>query len=123
MKKYYIPYELSQRMVKLGFSEKCFDLHGDTPSGKITNNLLYNGRTPKIIWDQAFDWFRENKSLHSCLDITISSRWFYFIYNLKSKRNSEVAPCDNNLSYNVYEEARQACLERLIEIVENEKTE
>lgn len=61
----------------------------------------------------AFDWFRKKYNLHCVIDEYENPKsWGYLI------NDDELT---ESFGYNTYEEARQVCLEKLIEIVENER--
>jgi hypothetical protein len=120
MEKEFVPYELALKMKQLGFDEPCFRyyqngfLMNDNPYLVPKNSHLLNSEkecsTP--LYQQAFRWFRENYDLlgiptHSRYTI-ISNKWVG-------------QPLYGN--YNSYEEAELGCLEKLIEIVEQEKEE
>lgn len=61
----------------------------------------------------AFEWFREKHNLHCVIDEYENPKsWGYLINN---------DDLDEAFSFSSYKEARQACLEKLIEIIENEK--
>ena len=55
MKKQFTPYEISVKLKELGFNEKCFDVYSDVKSVGMFRNSPRD-RTPKILWQQAFDW-------------------------------------------------------------------
>ena len=65
MKKQFIPYEMSVKLKELGFNEKCFDVYSDVKSVGMFRNSPRD-RTPKILWQQAFDWLF-NKFSYLCV--------------------------------------------------------
>ena len=75
MKKQFTPYEMSVKLKELGFNEKCFDVHSDVKSVGIFRNSPRD-RTPKILWQQAFDFFMENYGYIS--SVTFSKNIFRF---------------------------------------------
>jgi hypothetical protein len=127
MKKEFVPYELALRMKQLKFDEKCIAYY--QKSAVIGNdNILpisftnmasdfndyeysklgvpfYSAPT----WQQAFRWFREKYGIVGYCYIPNETGYWGHSFENKSK-------------YDTYEEAELACLEKLIEIVENEKT-
>ena len=116
MKKQFIQYEMSVKLKELGFNEKCFDVHSDVKSVGMFRNSPRD-RTPKILWQQAFDWIRVNKNIQIHIFI-FDNKWYFNGRNIKS----DLGYFDeSNNKYPTYEDARLACLEKLIEIVENKK--
>lgn len=129
MKKEFIPYELALRMKQLGFNEPClaswsytYELqnHVELKLGYIIDGP--NNYTNAPSFQQSFIWFREKYGLHSYLspklsypDDTITGE--YYINILCNKFDYDV---DNDGVY-LYEEAKLACLEKLIEIVESKE--
>ena len=121
MEKEFVPYELSVKLKELGFDEPCFGVW-NSPKGKMEVTLVYMGNLHngyindkesfKIcapLWQQAFDWFRE-KGLHSW--IYQSNRYSFHYTILKEGRYAK-----NGSDTIHYQEARQACLEKLIELI------
>lgn len=114
MNKQYIPYKASKRLVLFGFKEKCFDLYGDNLGcGKLITK--FRKRTPKILWQQAFDFFREKFFLSGEV-YHFNGKWSYDIENILTGFNE--ANIENEIDFNV---ARLACLNNLIEIVKKLK--
>jgi hypothetical protein len=125
MEKEFAPYELAFRMIALGFDGSC--LAGYSTS---TEKLEYYSR-PLITKDsftvdaptysQAFRWFREKYHIIGEAKFkggkTTKTAWYdYIIY-------SEIDWDDKNPNeqWKKYEEAELACLEKLIEIVEQKQ--
>ena len=106
MKEQFIPYELAVKLKELGFDEECFRVklknspehwytqtdYEDYPEQKEEEVLI-------PLWQQAFEW-------------------------LWNKTNKYIIPIPNDdkewlclgQKFKTYEEARQACLEKLIEL-------
>ena len=133
MEKEFVPYELALRLGSLGFDEPCFgyyvegelrgvnlgieQLGGIKPYYQrfgfhtLSNHDIDNPK--KIVvtaptWQQAFRWFREKYDLNYV--IVKAESWFYTING-----------CNTQEGFNTYEEAELACLEKLIEIVEQKE--
>ena len=117
MKNQFISYEMSVKLKELGFNEKCFDVYSDVKSVGMFRNSPRD-RTPKILWQQAFDFFREKHDLYCAItSSTMMIDWTYYIF-----KSANSKPLENPILEGwTYEEARLACLEKLIEIVENKK--
>ncbi len=142
MKKEFVPYELTVKLKDLGFDEPCIyyfnksennQLWQDIESGYYRNsvvskgNLLWgetydNGNVSAPLWQQVFDWFNEKFFLMSSIQLKsknhLGANYFYVIKNHK-----DVIDDSHTIIVEGFEsvlKARQACLEKLIEIVDNE---
>ena len=117
MKREFIQYELEVKLVELGFNEKTFDVHSDI----VTSGFkVVKKPTPRILFQQAFRFCREQLLLDSC----IIPYWFIdgeykvkkYTYSIEpSNRFDEYFDCDSD-EYDTYKEAEIACLVKLIEI-------
>jgi hypothetical protein len=128
MEKEFVTYELALRMKQLGFDEPCLGhyqdrdettLHGavatsknvyfsigETNKGFIVRNSPISNCVLAPTYSQAFRWFREKYNIHIRIEKYDETKWWA---NWGSW-TSEV--------YSSYEEAETACLQKLIEIVE-----
>jgi hypothetical protein len=132
MKKEFVPYELAMKLKELGFDEPCFGFYqleyGEIRPTMVDDNEQYrltgyrtckNSEIPKHYtsaptFSQCFRWFREKYNL--CVVIKpIDDKKLGLGYNL-TKNGLIMKACTT------YETAELACLDKLIEIVENEKT-
>ena len=130
MKKEFCTYKQALALKELGFNELCFTTYDD--EGRLRNpfdyerseyektNISYiedstqfltneslNSKSNFIIAplkQQAFRWFREKHGLYSVID-GLEHRQYYKITQLNSYSKE----------YDTYEEAEQACLDKLIE--------
>ena len=117
MKKEFLPYDLEVKLVELGFNEKTFDVHSDI----VTSGFkVVKKPTPRILFQQAYRFCREQLLLDSC----IIPYWFIdgeykvkkYTYSIEpSNRFDEYFDCDSD-EYDTYKEAEIACLVKLIEI-------
>lgn len=110
MKEQFIPYQQATHLKELGFNEKCFDVHRDVKPGRCKPR----DRTPKILWQQAFDWFREKHNLFGIIDFHASRNSYMF----KIKNKEYV---DADYEFETYQEARSSCLNKIIQIVESKQ--
>lgn len=110
MKNQFIPYELAVKLKELGFDEVCLAFYDGTKAFTYSpnNNKIYAVKILAPLWQQAFDWFRE-KGLHSWVYQSDKYRFHYTI--LKDGRYVK-----NDSDAIHYQEARQVCLEKLIEL-------
>jgi hypothetical protein len=129
MEKEFVPYELALRMKQLGFDEPCFGYWYTEQEEykKIDIQLatidFLEGEEDYIlapIFPQAFGWFREKYFIHGEPKykggLTKETAWYdYIIISNIDWDDSKI----KNKQYKTYEEAELACLEKLIEIVEN----
>jgi hypothetical protein len=130
MEKEFVPYELALKMKVLGFDEPCFyqyvrDFDNDGELIPIVSDNNYptvrNNSQVSICsggdcfaaptYSQAFRWFREKYDIKPCFDWHPTEEYRYCIYYSK---NTYFQVCD----FLTYEEAELACLEKLIEFVE-----
>lgn len=132
MKKEFVPYELAVKLKELGFDEICIasyfipNLHSlKFPNYWKQNSTLSMGEDgcTAPLYQQAFRWFREKYNLFGCIDLhsCIPPHWFVRIDNIVTNDyvfHSE----DEHKKFTTYEEAELACLTKLIEIVEQNKT-
>lgn len=122
MEEQFVPYELALKLKELGFNEMCIATFDEDNNFELQDFQQSYDTFPKHIisaplWQQAFDWFRENHSLYSIIIPTINMYWTFKTTTVVESM-VEVPPyahVDAN-DYSTYEEARQACLEKLIEL-------
>ena len=126
MEKEFVPYELAVKLKALGFDEPCLKVFNESKQPRINsesrnwNDNLKNGDTTSVpTFSQCFRWFREKYHIIGYPIFkggkTTQTAWYdYVIY---SEIEWEV---DNpNQQWKTYEEAELACLEKLIELIEN----
>ena len=116
MKNEFCTYEQALALKELEFDEPCIGyyynekIYFDSPGVNLTGP---SGEQPLPLKQQAFRWFREKHELFVLIGVR-SVTPFKFYYSITDIRGNEI---DCNLSYiNTYEEAEQACLDKLIEI-------
>lgn len=138
MKDQFVPYELAVKLKELGFDEECFGCsYRDTPDQKSSLNIYFakqpiNNSSLKEdkgialpLWQQAFDWFREKHNLDSYVRKITYREWKLEInYILQNDSKEEWEKYKKFQDYKeAYEEARKACLEELIKILEERNHE
>jgi hypothetical protein len=137
MEKEFVPYELAVKLKTLGFDEPCFGYYVDGELRGINLGIEELGgiepyyqrfgfhtlnnhdidNPNKIVvtaptFSQAFRWFREKYGMIFTL---IASTYYYpSVSFINTDGNSEIELGE----FETYEEAELACLEKLIEIVE-----
>ncbi len=115
MEKEFIPYEQALALKELGFDEPCFGYYLASTLF-ISNDIVYNSTDIPVIkaplYQQAFRWFREkHKLVFNFISYNIVKPGEYhwsITWNDEAKASGIVK---------TYEEAEQACLDKLIEIV------
>jgi ligand-binding sensor domain-containing protein len=128
MKKEFIPYELALKMKQLGFDEPCFaqwdemqlyplQQGGESAYFETNKNSRLSFNTMAPTFSQAFRWFREEYDLRIWIESNHGVSKFEYViattnHNFIDKQFNDFS------SYKTYEEAELACLEKLIEIVE-----
>lgn len=122
MKDQFIQYKLAKALKYLGFDVPCFAKYQKLDSEnanyqlKLASIMLnFNARDTSIsapLWQQAFDFFRKKHGLISCIHIDFS----YEIYGGVHTEGYNNPYHIESEGFHSYEEARLACLEKLIEI-------
>jgi len=120
MEKEFVPYELAVKLKELGFDEPCLARHlvvteWEKQTGEKRLQLFLDAsiedkfliKAP--LWQQAFNWFTR-KGLHSYIEGAYP--WFRYYINTEDDRYE-------GFKHLKIEEARLACLEKLIEICKN----
>lgn len=135
MNKEFVTYEQAKALKELGFDEPCLAGYNfkdgrkgqfTYPSAKEPNTTskarVYN-QDKKIVgaplYQQAFRWFREKYSLIASPVWRIDNTWDM---NIQKLDNNGLLSGQSTLAIikkPTYEEAEQACLDKLIEICKN----
>ena len=126
MKKEFCTYEQSLALKELGFNETCFSMYNKDDNGELyeSEGFYYNyngykaeavlGITLAPLIQQAFRFFREKYCLYQVIHIKYDGIWSCFIYKNKDGK------CALD-GFKTYEEAEQACLDKLIELAKESK--
>ena len=138
LQKDFVPYELALKMKQLGFDEPGFayyyTLNGrdwkfaeKTEYYKLDDNMNIGGKytISAPLFQQAFRWFRDNYNLFCEINVdkTMEPKFAYTIKEYESVQFLEGFGEDvlSEYLYYKHEEAELACLEKLIEIVEQKE--
>ena len=145
LQKEFIPYELALRMKQLGFDEPCLvvyrggSLYGsgtsvngyyDDGHWELEKNSNYGGKIHQWVsaptFSQVFRWFRDKYDLWYCIKKYPTSENPNRCYYELTGNNINADKDESQNSYmsgwfDSYEEAELACLEKLIEIVEEKQ--
>jgi len=124
MEKEFVTYEQALELKELGFNEPCFGwwfvdekmLFIEKSKKSTSDNIL---QAP--LKQQVFRWFRDNHNLFGCIDLQSSnpSHWYIRVDNIIENDfvyHSE----DYRIKYKTYEEAEDACIDKLIELVKTQ---
>ena len=121
MKNEFVPYDIALAMKELGFDERClgyyYNYKGDwrLEYEDASDYGEYDEIVNAPLYQQAFRWFREKYDLkgypvyRSLLDD--SEQWWDWLI---------IGEEITYKKYNTYEEAQDACLRKLIEIIKEE---
>jgi hypothetical protein len=137
MEKEFIPYTLALALKELGFDEPCFGYYNSNGKFKtkqdeyelylICNSKWISPSCSAPTYQQAFRWFREKYGLYSWIQLHngyINDSFYpelpitFSIMDRKTGNKYYERDIPHNYLYKTNEEAETACLEKLIEIVE-----
>jgi hypothetical protein len=119
MTKEFVTYEQAVALKELGFDDGCLAQYVVTLDGiglEIWNDENYDSwqmRVSAPLKQQAFKFFREKHDLIA--SITIDEKGFDYTLYVPSN----IEEFNDNIVFDTYEEAEQACLDKLIEICKN----
>ena len=113
MESLFVPYEIALKLKALGFDEPCFGsyIFGDKLSIKYSEDqFITESCCLAPTFSQAFRWFRETHNLNPSIMYNGIGQWDYTLEGNWSGR-----------IWDTYEEAELACLDNLIDIVEQKQ--
>lgn len=111
MEKQFVPYELALKLKELGFKENCIMYYD---SKGVLVNYFNLSTTVAPLWQQAFDWFRNEYKLFGLNSPLLNNEWSIVIDDVNT---SNQIYWSKTISY---EKARLECLKKLIELCEKE---
>ena len=118
--KEFVPYELAVKLKALGFDEECLSYYFNKQLS-FGSKTAYGEVVEAPLFQQAFRWFREKYELfHSTNYQDDNSGPGGFDYEIQNKRGKQLNQGEY-LEFETYKDAELACLEKLIEIVEQTK--
>ena len=119
MKKEFVPYTLAVKLKELGYDGPCFGVY-IAGHLMITYDSIYNSTDIPVVkaptFSQAVRWFREKYNIHSFIIPLIDE--VGFVYKYQARVHTKESAVEIIGEFDTYEEAELACLEKLIEIVE-----
>jgi len=120
MEKEFVTYEQALALKELGFDDECCGYYSDNILYiyEIENKNLCNGAIVCALKQQVFRWFREKRNLIGLIESGYDNGINMFSYVIW--RGS----FDNwiDIYWDTYEEAENACIDKLIEITKELKS-
>ena len=104
----YIPYNLCLKMKDLGFDWVTFNCYWEPVKGTGGYGLKHD-KIPKVLYDQAFAWFRE-RGIHG--EIVKTPKVNGWVYSVINDNDDNKRVCGKG---NVYEDVRLECLIKCLE--------
>ena len=116
MDKEFVTYEVALALKELGFKEDCLASYYHAGKRLDICEYINHGKYTILapLKQQVFRWFREKYGWH--LDLGHGERVDFYYAILK---NSE--PIEWRNDYSTYEEAENACIDKLIEIAKQQE--
>jgi hypothetical protein len=129
MNKEFVTYEQALALKELGFDEECFKWYHNPDL--LTDDelfLIYNNDNELFAFaplkQQVFRWFREKYFL-DCeiyLQEEIGHKFYHYLV-LQLVRGNIEWKSKNTIKFKTYEEAENACIDKLIEIAKQQDNE
>ena len=128
MEKEFVTYEQAVKLKELGFDESCFGFYENGVfifwyDSKQETELPLNCSAP--LKQQVFRWFREEFNLLNEISFyredgrTKKSYWFTIFKWDDKMLNREIIRSKNYTYYLTYEESENACINKLISLIES----
>jgi hypothetical protein len=126
--KLFVPYHLATQLRDIGFDELCithyvsesYGLDLDPDEIGVNNAPLIKDAVSAPTYQQAFDWFREEKDLFArieCINTKTKDVWEYEV----SSQNDRMVR--RFVQSTTFGEIQNECLTRLIEIVKENRVD
>lgn len=121
MEDQFVPYELALKLKELGFKEDCLAWYVSKNYGLEIGLPKYDDLIKDAclapLWEQVFEWFRNNHKLRIYVDSTTDGpNEFKYFYVIKSGNGHDNEPFFSGW-FEKYEEAREKCLQKLISLI------
>lgn len=127
LKRQFVTYEQAKKLSELGFNEPCFGYYiqlKNPDEGVLKIETIDNIDDKSYVYaptySQIFMWFRDKHNLRSFIDTRVRNvdspfQWIYD-YQIKMGNGIDTKPFYGDDS-ETYEEAESACLNKLIELL------
>ena len=111
MNKEFVSYEQALALKELGFDESCFAVYSEHDKTRVYDeSAIREGlKIQAPLYQQAFRWFRDKHGLGHMISGIGCETFLVYLIN----KNGIITIANAK----TYEEAEQACLDKLIEIV------
>ena len=127
MNKEFIPYEQSVALKELGFDEPCMGYYIElkNPIEGLLKIGLDNEYLQAPLYQQVFRWFREKYEFYHTIDTyfnednTLNEHCWYVYQNSDDRMKHQLKMLNSSEIHQVeltYEEAENACIDKLISI-------
>ena len=120
MDKEFVSYEIALALKELGFDEECFGYYVITTLLITTDNVYDSKEIPTIkapLKQQVYRWFRDKYSSQCDIWQYEDNLSFAFSVKINFKR------MDAEIGFKTYEEAENACIDKLISILKQQDNE
>jgi hypothetical protein len=116
MEEEFISYEQALALKELGFDEKCFKTYNEDKEliFYCTGKYYY----PAPLKQQVFRWFMEKYKLVHEINVYSTTDGYAFSFKILCKKYTPFI--DANDTWTTYEEAENACIDKLIEIAKQQ---
>lgn len=135
MKNEFVPYDIALAMKELGFDEPCIAVYfGEYEERDFDNGIALEYRQSQYyaqkgwskgllapLYQQAFEWFREEYDLW--IEISKPLSWLLTISDKTQNKKMCLEDYNEYVEPKSYQEAQDACLRKLIEIVKEKRDE
>jgi hypothetical protein len=133
MEKEFVTYEQAVDLKELGFDEPCFGYYNidpqlKTPAFNMVKPFEHEWCLPAPLYQQAFRWFREKHGIQGYIysstvrgNVEKTKQFTGYIWNINGIDMPFLSTDARDELHDTYEEAEQACLDKLIKIVKNGK--
>jgi hypothetical protein len=127
MENEFVSYTQALALKELGFKEDCFGYYRDYGTNKFYSGFVHlmpkRFRCTKApLYQQAFKFFREKHGMLGCIEFVEPEYGGDYGYKLYYKPGHLYIDHWNK-GFKSYEEAEQACLDKLIEITKTKNNE
>lgn len=135
MKKEFVSYDIALALKELGFDEPCVAVYfGEYEERDFDNGIALEYRQSQYyaqkgwskgllapLYQQAFEWFREEYDLW--IEISKPLSWLLTISDKTQNKKMCLEDYNEYVEPKSYQEAQDACLRKLIEIVKEKRDE
>jgi hypothetical protein len=120
----FVEYQEALVLKELGFDEPCLSYFSAHQQLNLCGfeNMSDRGFVSAPTYSQCFRWFRKKHNLDGMTYKSIEGSYYHWITKVGDNRNNQYEFYNKSIIYyKTYEEAEQACLIRLIEIVKEKQ--